>query len=243
MMKEYKAVFIDWDDTLGDFHGAAKRALEEMYNKYRLDQYFTSQEEFVTLYKPHNLELWALYGQDKVSKEYLSFDRFFYPLMHGAKILNSAESRVKVTKDLCALATKLSDDFLNLTTAYFALLPGAEDLVRYLAQKYPLTIVTNGFIEVQYEKFDKSGLRDYFTHMVLSEEVGCQKPNPRIFQEALRLNGLCADDVVMIGDSLGSDIQGAKNTGIDQIYVTFGRQQDGDATYVVSSLEDVKSIL
>jgi putative hydrolase of the HAD superfamily len=241
MMKEYKAVFIDWDDTIGDFHGAAKKALEEIYDKYQLKRYFDTLEEFVSLYKPHNLDLWALYGEDKVSKDYLSFDRFFYPLMHGSKLKAGLE---KAQIDhMVALAIRLSEDFLNLTTAYFSLLPGAEDLVRYLAQKYPLTVVTNGFVEVQYEKFDKSGLSDCFAHVVLSEEVGCQKLNPFIFEEALRLNGLCADEVVMIGDSLTSDIQGAKNAGIDQVYVTFGRTKDADATYVVSSLDDVKKIL
>ena len=85
-MKKYKAIFIDWDDTIGDFHGAADLALQEMYQKYQLERYFASPEEFVSIYKPHNLELWALYGEDKVTKEYLSFDRFFYPLMHGSKV-------------------------------------------------------------------------------------------------------------------------------------------------------------
>ena len=116
-------------------------------------------------------------------------------------------------------------------------------MVRYLANKYPLTIVTNGFIEVQYEKFDKSGLKECFSHIVLSEEVGCQKPNPRIFEEALCMNELAAEDVVMIGDSLTSDVLGAQRAGIDQIWVTNADKANGDATYIVNSLEEVKDIL
>ena len=244
-MKQYKAVFIDWDDTIGDFIGAAKLALQEMYNKYRLSDYFASHEEFVSLYKPHNIELWDKYGRDIVTKEYLSFDSFFYPLMHGSKggeKLKAKDERQKAA----TLAEQLSEDFLNMTTAHFSLLEGAEDVVRYLANKYPLTVVTNGFVEVQYEKFDKSGLRDCFTHIVLSEEVGCQKPNPRIFEEALRMNGLSAEDVVMIGDSWNSDIQGAINAGIDQIWVTKKQgitPQEQTSTYIVSTLQDVKNIL
>ena len=237
MMKKYKAVFLDWDDTIGDFHGAADLALAEMYEKYQLDRYFASLEEFVGLYKPHNLELWAKYGEDKVTKEYLSLDRFLFPLMHGSFYQNGELA------DVVQLAITLSDDFLALTTAHFSLLPGAEELVRYLAEKYPLTIVTNGFIEVQYEKFDKSGLKDYFSHIVLSEEVGCQKPNPRIYEEALRLNGLSADEVVMVGDSWYSDIQGAINAGIDQIWVTDKPSDGSEPTYMVKSLEEIKSIL
>lgn len=237
MMKKYKAVFLDWDDTIGDFHGAADLALAEMYEKYQLDRYFASLEEFVGLYKPHNLELWAKYGEDKVTKEYLSLDRFLFPLMHGSLCKNGELAEV------VQLAITLSDDFLALTTAHFSLLPGAEELVRYLAEKYPLTIVTNGFIEVQYEKFEKSGLKDYFSHIVLSEEVGCQKPNPRIYEEALRLNGLSADEVVMVGDSWYSDIQGAINAGIDQIWVTDKPVDGSEPTYMVKSLEEIKSIL
>lgn len=249
-MKQYKAVFIDWDDTIGDFVGAAKLALQDMYEKYNLSDYFASLGEFVSLYKPHNLELWDKYGKDLVTKEYLSFDRFFFPLMHGSKFASTAQrSTASKTSDLqliTALAEQLSEDFLNMTTARFSLLEGAEELVRYLAKKYPLTVVTNGFVEVQYEKFDKSGLRDCFAHIVLSEEVGCQKPNPRIFEEALLMNGLKAEEVVMIGDSWNSDIQGAINAGIDQIWIRKSKDplpEGQSATYLVQSLSEVMEIL
>ena len=248
-MKQYKAVFIDWDDTIGDFHGAAKLALQEMYEKYHLSDYFASHEEFVSLYKPHNIELWDQYGKDLVTKAFLRVDRFLWPLLHGSKV-KGEKGKVK-GENLCVLAEQMSEDFLHLTTKYFSLLPGAEELVRYLAKKYPLTVVTNGFIEVQYEKFDKSGLRDCFAHIVLSEEVGCQKPNPRIFEEALRMNGLQAEDVVMIGDSWNSDIQGAINAGIDQIWINKNKEPGAEspdtivqtATYIVKSLSDVMNIL
>ena len=248
-MKQYKAVFIDWDDTIGDFHGAAKLALQEMYEKYHLSDYFASHEEFVSLYKPHNIELWDQYGKDLVTKAFLRVDRFLWPLLHGSKV-KGEKGKVK-GENLCVLAEQMSEDFLHLTTKYFSLLPGAEELVRYLAKKYPLTVVTNGFIEVQYEKFDKSGLRDCFAHIVLSEEVGCQKPNPRIFEEALRMNSLQAEEVVMIGDSWSSDIQGAINAGIDQIWIQKSKEQgtksqdttEQTATYIVKSLSDVMNIL
>ena len=256
-MKHYKAVFIDWDDTIGDFVGAAKRALQEMYDKYNLSDYFASHEEFVSLYKPHNIELWDKYGKDLVTKEFLRVDRFLWPLLHGSKVSPRIQSYTTLHNPtphyttLVALAEQMSEDFLHLTTKYFSLLPGAEELVRYLAKKYPLTVVTNGFVEVQYEKFDKSGLRDCFAHIVLSEEVGCQKPNPRIFEEALRMNGLQAEDVVMIGDSWNSDIQGAINAGIDQIWIRKNKEPgtksqdttEQTATYIVQSLSEVMEIL
>ena len=249
-MKQYKAVFIDWDDTIGDFHGAAKLALQEMYEKYHLGDYFASHDEFVSLYKPHNIELWDQYGKDLVTKAFLRVDRFLWPLLHGSKTVVQNSSAVvqnsSTLSDLTRLAEQLSEDFLNLTTAHFSLLEGAEELVRYLAKKYPLTVVTNGFIEVQYEKFDKSGLRNCFSHIVLSEEVGCQKPNPRIYEEALRMNGVSAEEAVMIGDSWNSDIQGAINAGIDQIWIRKSKDplpEGQSATYLVQSLSEVMEIL
>ena len=244
-MKQYKAVLIDWDDTIGDFIGAAKLALQEMYNKYHLSDYFASHEEFVSLYKPHNIELWDKYGKDLVTKAFLRVDRFLWPLLHGSKVGERQEATGE-RQELTTLAEQMSEDFLHLTTAHFSLLEGAEALVRYLAEKYPLTVVTNGFVEVQYEKFDKSGLRDCFAHIVLSEEVGCQKPNPRIYEEALRMNGISAEEAVMIGDSWNSDIQGAINAGIDQIWIR--KSQDPlpngqSATYIVKSLAEVMEIL
>ena len=244
-MKQYKAVLIDWDDTIGDFIGAAKLALQEMYDKYHLSDYFASHEEFVSLYKPHNIELWDKYGKDLVTKAFLRVDRFLWPLLHGSKVGERQEAKGE-RQDLTALAEQMSEDFLHLTTAHFSLLEGAEALVRYLAEKYPLTVVTNGFVEVQYEKFDRSGLRDCFTHIVLSEEVGCQKPNPRIYEKALRMNGVSAEEAVMIGDSWNSDIQGAINAGIDQIWIR--KSQDPlpngqSATYIVKSLAEVMEIL
>lgn len=244
-MKQYKAVLIDWDDTIGDFIGAAKLALQEMYDKYHLSDYFASHEEFVSLYKPHNIELWDKYGKDLVTKAFLRVDRFLWPLLHGSKVGEKQEAKGE-RQEFVALAEQMSEDFLHLTTAHFSLLEGAEALVRYLAEKYPLTVVTNGFVEVQYEKFEKSGLRDCFAHIVLSEEVGCQKPNPRIYEEALRMNGVSAEEAVMIGDSWNSDIQGAINAGIDQIWIR--KSQDPlpngqSATYIVKSLAEVMEIL
>ena len=244
-MKQYKAVFSDWDDTIGDFLGAAKLALQDMYDKYNLSEYFASFEEFFLLYKPHNIELWDKYGKDLVTKEYLSFDRFFFPLMHGSRVGERLKAKGE-RQGVAALAEQLSEDFLNMTTARFSLLEGAEELVHYLAKKYPLTVVTNGFVEVQYEKFDKSGLRDCFAHIVLSEDVGYQKPNPRIFEEALRMNGLQAEDVVMIGDSWNSDIQGAINAGIDQIWIRKSKDPipvEQSATYYVNTLDEIMDIL
>lgn len=245
-MKEYKAIFIDWDDTIGDFQHAADVALHDIYKEFRLSEIIKDEETFIGLYKPHNVELWLLYVEDKVTKEFLSIDRFLWPLVHG---MTDDEAMRKVLYDsprFRELAERISNSFLELTTHYFSLLPGAEELVRRLAAKYPLTVVSNGFVEVQYEKFRKSGLETYFSHIILSEEVGAQKPNPKIFQIALEKNALKKDEVLMIGDAYTSDIVGAAAAGIDQLWIRSKGTKPSNgqvATYIVYELDEIYKLL
>lgn len=234
--KTYKALFLDWDDTIGDFKNAAFRSLKDMYEVHDLSRLYDSFEEFNQTYNRHNLRLWEQYGLDQVTKEYLEFDRFFFPLMMA--------TRPPKVEDAIVMAQQMGKEHLNHTTDYFAPMPHALEVVRQLATRYPLTIVSNGFVEVQYKKIERSGLGDCFQHIVLSEEVGCQKPNPRIYEEALRLNGLKAEEVLMIGDSWTSDIQGAINAGIDQLWVSEEALKDErPATYKLAKLTDLLDFL
>jgi putative hydrolase of the HAD superfamily len=248
MSKPYKAIFLDWDDTIGDFSRSAKCALTTMFEIHQLYQY-TDYDTFVQKYSEHNTLLWEQYGRDEVTKEVLKIDRFLYPLMHACGMEETSETRV--------LARRMCEDFLRMTNHFFSIIPDADKMVKTLASRYPLTIVSNGFVESQYLKFRKSGLEPYFTHVVLSEEVGAQKPNPRIYEEALRINGITADEALMIGDSYTSDVEGARAAGIDQMW--FRRVAEGDddpnhgklvtltegqtATYIVNSYRQITDIL
>ena len=233
-MKSYKAILIDWDDTIGDFSNAALKSLRAMYDEHNLQACYADFERFFEIYETHNLDLWRRYGLDEVTKDYLEFDRMFYPLTMAPKPLPQEEC--------IRLAQTMQDEHLRMTTHFFSLLPDAERVVRYLAKHYPLVVLSNGFVEVQYDKINKSGLRDCFTDIVLSEEVGCQKPNPRIYEIALQRGGWKAEDVLMIGDSWTSDIHGAIAAGIDQLWIHEG-ETDLPSTYKVAHLSEVLSLL
>ena len=235
-MKQYKAIFLDWDDTIGDWSHAAEQALQVVYERYHLDELYDSVSEFFNTYEPHNLELWSKYGRNEVTKEQLHFERFYYPLM----VNEYPEFR---GMDKKKLAIQMGNEFLELTNRFFSLLPDAEQVVKFLAAKYPLTIISNGFKEVQYYKFSHSGLEKYFTHTIISEEVGINKPNPRLFEIALERNGVSASDALMIGDSYTSDIEGAKAANIDQLWICQNPQEGQTATYIVPKLTDILSIL
>ena len=233
-MKEYKAIFIDWDDTIGDFSNAAMKSLRAMYDKHDLAACYTDFQQFFDVYEVHNLDLWRRYGLDRVTKDYLEFDRMFYPLSMAAKPLPQG--------DCIRLAQEMQEEHLRMTTQFFSLLPDAEEIVRYLAKKYPLVVLSNGFVSVQYQKIERSGLRECFTDIVLSEEVGCQKPNPRIYEIALERGGWKAEEVLMIGDSWTSDIQGAIAAGIDQLWIHEG-ETELPSTYKVAHFREVMSLL
>lgn len=234
-MKQYKAIFLDWDDTIGDWTGAEHKALHDLYVAYHLDALYPTFEAYLNAYKPYNLDLWTLYGRGEVTKEKLHFERFYRPI-----------EGLRVTDDgLREMAHEMGREFLRLTNTYFSVLPGADEVVRALAGRYPLTIISNGFKEVQYYKFAHSGLANCFAHTLISEEAGVNKPQPEIFRIALEMNGVAADEAVMIGDSYSSDIAGAKNAGIDQIWVKGEKipNEGEEATYIIPKLADVLNIL
>lgn len=235
-MKQYKVIFLDWDDTIGDWSHAAEQALHVIYERYHLNELYETVADFFNTYEPYNLELWSKYGRSEVTKEQLHFERFYYPLM----VNNYPEFRGMEKKQL---ALQMGDEFLQLTNKYFSLLPDVEQVVKYLAAKYPLTIISNGFKEVQYYKFSHSGLAKYFTHTIISEEVGMNKPNPKLFEFALEMNGVTADEALMIGDSYSSDIEGAKAAGIDQLWLCQSPEQGKTATYIVPKLTDIMALL
>jgi len=231
-MKPYKAIFLDWDDTIGDWTTAEHKALQDIYVHYHLDQLYPAFEDYLNAYKPYNLELWGRYGRGEVTKEWLHLQRFLKPI-EDLQLMND---------ELQDMAHTMGNEFLQLTNKYFSLLPDAEQVVKYLATKYPLTIISNGFKEVQYYKFEHSGLAPCFTHTLISEEVGINKPQPGIFEIALQRNGITADEALMIGDSYTSDIAGAKAAGIDQIWIHEGETAE-TATYIVPKITDVMTII
>ena len=237
-MKQYKAIFLDWDDTIGDWTTAEHKALQDIYATYRLDRLYPTFEDYLNAYKPYNLELWGMYGRGEVTKEWLHLQRFLRPLqVNGANDEDDA---------MVNLAHAMGAEFLRLTNKYFCLMPDAEKVVKYLVAKYPLTIISNGFKEVQYYKFEHSGLAPYFTHTLISEEVGINKPQPGIFEIALQRNGITAEEAVMVGDSYASDIAGAKAAGIDQVWIRNERLEikEGEtATFIVPNITDIIHIL
>ena len=231
-LKKYKHIFFDLDRTLWDFDAAAEVAFERIYEQYNLKSLgIPSAHEFHEVYHPLNERLWELYREDKITKADLNRTRFLKPLEHYG--IHDVE-----------LADHLSEDYVYWSPRIVRLVPGTMELLEYLKPKYHLHLITNGFEEVQDTKLTLSGMKPYFETLTVSEEVGVKKPNPEIFQYALRKAHATAEESLMIGDEMAVDIDGARAAEIDTVlFNPKGEKIDGERTFEVRNLLEIKQIL
>lgn len=228
----YKNLLIDLDDTIWDFNQNSNICLEEIFYDYEFDKYYPTFQEYLDVYLPSNHKLWKLYGSGKIDRDELIVERFLVPLREFG--INDKE-----------YAIAISDDYLERTTEQTMLVEGAIELLEYLKPKYKMHVLSNGFTEVQYKKINNSGLSSYFDKVILSEDVGVNKPHPDIFTYALDQTNSTADETIMIGDNWHADIEGAFNSNIDQIWFNpNGESVVGfEPTHTVKQLKDICSIL
>jgi len=207
MNKIYKHLFFDLDHTLWDFERNAEETKRELFEKLDLAALgIPSYEAFREKYIGINTDLWALYRENRIEKKELNFKRFHLTL-------------VEFGIDRPELGQVMADGFIEGISSRTYLFPYAKEILEYLYPRYPIYIITNGFEEVQFSKLKNSGMDKYFTRIITSEEAGCRKPDPEIFRYALRMTGALAEDSLMIGDDLEVDIGGARNVGMDQLFV------------------------
>ena len=232
MASQYKNLFFDLDDTLWAFSLNARDTFEEMYQKYDYDRFFRSFQHFYTLYQYRNVELWEEYGRGQVSKEELNRQRFLYPL----EAVGARDA---------ALAEAFSDDFFSVIPTKSRLMPHAYEVLEYLAEKYNLYILSNGFRELQSRKMRSAGVDRYFKKIILSEDLGVLKPWPEIFHFALSATQSELRESLMIGDSWEADITGAHGVGMHQAFydVTERTAFPFQPTYHIHSLKELMNLL
>lgn len=229
---QYKNLFFDLDDTLWAFSYNARDTFEEMYRKYEYDRYFRSFQHFYELYERRNVELWAEYADGKVTKDELNRQRFLYPLE-------------AVGEGDAALAKAFSEDFFAVIPTKSRLMPHAREVLEYLAPKYNLYILSNGFQELQCHKMRSAGIDRYFKKVVLSDDIGVLKPWPEIFHFAMSATQSELRESLMIGDSWDNDITGARGVGMHQVYynVTGRAEFPFKPTYQITDLKELLQLL
>ena len=160
-------------------------------------------------------------------------------------VWRGALAAVAVSDD--ALATDLDATYVAARRRHQPVDPEADGVLEDLARDHRLALVTNGAPDVQREKLAGTTLARHFGAIVVSAELGIAKPDPRIFQHALRAVGADAKDSVMIGDSLSRDVAGARGAGLRSIWIDRGdvspKPEDAVADARVTALSQIRSCL
>ena len=134
----------------------------------------------------------------------------------------------------------------NLAQSGF-IIDGALELCQYLFENFKVAIITNGIKEVQDSRLEQSPLKPYIHHMIVSDEIGIAKPDPRIFEYAMKQIGdYKKSEIIMIGDSLTSDILGGINFGVDTCWYNSDESPSIKGikpTYVISELSELYELL
>ena len=194
-MKLYNLVFIDADETLFDFRKAERYALRQSFELFELEY----SDDALLAYEAINSAIWKRLEKGELDQERLKVERF--------ELLFD-------TLGADADAAVFSTTYLDWLGKGSFLLPGAQEICDYLAGKYRLAMVTNGIKEVQRARIGASPIAAHFTALVISGEAGSSKPDPAIFEHACGLLGMHdKEKMIMIGDSMSSDIRGGAKIG------------------------------
>ena len=187
---------------------------------------------YLEVYRQINHQLWQALEQQKITPAVLRFRRFEL-LLEALELTGSHEQRSSVYAEQLAICSELME--------------GAFEVLQSLHRTCRLAIVTNGLQAVQHSRLAHSIIKDFITDIIISEEIDAAKPHARFFEiAAARLGNPDKKDVLIIGDSLTSDIQGGLNYGIDTCWYNpthASRSADLPITYEIKHLRDLLDIL
>ncbi|AIQ11533.1 YjjG family noncanonical pyrimidine nucleotidase [Paenibacillus durus] len=229
---KYDVILFDADDTLFDYDQSESYALREAFKQFGMPEGF---DNCGSTYKVINKGLWRDLELGLISSDALRVERF-------TRLFAAHELELDPESFSAAYLFHL-----GAGTGTF-LIEGAAEICRELSG-CRLAVITNGIKEVQYSRIQDSPLRDTFAHIIISEEVGSQKPEPGIFDHAFAKLGLTPEDkpgVLIVGDTLTSDIQGGISYGIDTCWFN-PRGKSGDPgitpTYEIKALSELLNIV
>lgn len=222
---KYRVILIDLDDTLLDFDKAEELSLRSVLEMRKLPL----KEGMVERYKKINKFCWTGLEQGIYDKNTCINLRFQLFCREYGLDVDPAE---------------MNRDFLDGLITHSSLLDGAEEILETIKHR-EVVLLTNGVKRVQLTKIKNADLGKYVKHIVISDDVGYAKPDPRIFEHAHRLVGDYAKaDMVMIGDSASSDIAGGLHYGIDTIwYNPRGLKSQNKPTHEVKTLSEILKLI
>ena len=193
----YTWLIFDADGTLFDYDRAEATAFRRTFEQ----DGHSFHDEYAEVYREVNGQIWREFERGEITADALRVERF---------------ARLFARLDLPIDAAGFSASYLHNLGQQADLIDGAAEIVQTLSHRYQMIVLTNGLRDVQKARMAGCGLQSFFAAVVISDEVGVAKPDPRIFDIAFESMGNPPrDEVLMIGNGLSSDIRGAANYGID----------------------------
>ncbi len=225
-MKEI--ILIDLDNTLIDFNECARHSIINIFDELG----FTYTEKVFETFICENVKIWKRLEKGEITKADLRANRW-----------NIILGKLGINYD----GTIIEEKFENGVAKGAYAVEGAYELLNYLYAKYDLYIVSNGFRFVQESRLKIGDFRKYFKDIFLSEDIGIQKPAKEFFDYCFsKLENPEKETVILIGDSLSADINGALNYGLDCIWFNKNAEElpvSIKPTYMVNTLKEIMKIL
>lgn len=220
-----KAVLLDIDNTLLSFDGYVKEALQSGFAHFGLPAY---EPYMFDIFELENSKLWRLLEMGKLDFETLKKIRF-----------------VNVFKALGFECDGPAFEEYFRASLYDSaiLMPHVEETLEFLKEEgYVLAVASNGPYEQQVHRLQIAKIQNCFSQYFISEKIGYSKPSKEFFDYCLQhLEGISADQCLMVGDSLSSDICGGANAGMVTCFV--GEAHTIEADYCISDLSKLKEVL
>ena len=236
----YRAIFLDIDDTLLDYIPCCREAFDFALAQIANDPSpMTNEEELFELFFSISGRLFseAKRGMHTVAEVMELYPREFVERMN--ELTNERVSELEIEQ--------MTDTFKHAFRAAWGkthtLVPHAQETLETLhAKGYRLFAASNSFGHLQRSRLEHAGILRFFEDTFISMDLGYDKPDIRFYQEALRRCNLSPEEVIMVGDSMTTDVLGAQAAGIEAIY--FNRHNEPlinqqSSITVISSLPEL----
>ncbi len=218
---KYQWILFDADETLFSFNSYL--GLKAMLARYGIKFSEADYDAFQAINKP----LWVAYQNKEITIQELQTTRF-------------AKLAEQTGKEPLALNKELMAEMAIVSKP----LPNVMEMLNALYGKVKMGIITNGLDALQQKRLDNTGTTKFFEIVVVSEVVGVAKPNAKIFEYAFeQIGDVDKSQILMVGDTLSSDILGANGVGIDSCW--FNHIGENNTTEIKPTYEitDIKQLI